>query len=288
MGDLPKINGKIGKKIPNRGEGRGWGEPRKIPTFSRFGQRPLDEIEPEFFFVSRGRQHLAPTRLQRAAWRLARRHLVGRGTPQKDVDSDYDPPQGGWRLHLCQEPDHPHLWITLRSRRLHLLWIWFRRFPRSCSLSQKVIASDQDRCTSKRDRLKFQFSRTILGTDVVTRKGTCHACYKTTFSRLTSGASGLTLWTVWCTCLTATLKMSKALILWGSCCVFCCHAIEDWRLFIPLNQIFSCFLPRWVAVASYDNSQSDIDVMFEYKYPHFFIVIAVDFHIPSFITHHSW
>ena len=115
-----------------------------------------------------------------------------------------------------------------------------------------------------------------------------HACYKTTFSRLTSGVSGLTLWTVWCTCLTATLKMSKALILWGSCWVFCRHAIEDWRLFIPLNPIFSCFLPRWVAVASYDNSQSDIDVMFEYKYPHFFIVIAVDFHIPSFITHHSW
>ena len=35
MGDLPKINGKIGKKFPNRGEGGGvptW----EIPTFSRF------------------------------------------------------------------------------------------------------------------------------------------------------------------------------------------------------------------------------------------------------------
>ena len=43
-GDLPKINGKIGKKFPNRGEG-GVPDLGKIPTFSRFffGQRPLLE-----------------------------------------------------------------------------------------------------------------------------------------------------------------------------------------------------------------------------------------------------
>ena len=35
MGDLPKINGKIGKKFPNRGEG-GVPDLGKIPTFSRF------------------------------------------------------------------------------------------------------------------------------------------------------------------------------------------------------------------------------------------------------------
>ena len=42
MGDLPKINGKIGKKLPNRGEGGGVPDLGKIPTFSRFffGQRP--------------------------------------------------------------------------------------------------------------------------------------------------------------------------------------------------------------------------------------------------------
>ena len=34
MGDLPKINGKIGKKFPNRGEGVP--DLGKIPTFSRF------------------------------------------------------------------------------------------------------------------------------------------------------------------------------------------------------------------------------------------------------------
>ena len=37
MGDLPKINGKIGKKFPNRGEGGGGAPPwGKIPTFSLF------------------------------------------------------------------------------------------------------------------------------------------------------------------------------------------------------------------------------------------------------------
>ena len=35
MWDLPKINGKIGKKFPNRGEG-GVPDLGKIPTFSRF------------------------------------------------------------------------------------------------------------------------------------------------------------------------------------------------------------------------------------------------------------
>ena len=40
MGDLPKINGKIGKKFPNRGEGVP--DLGKIPKFSRFffGRHP--------------------------------------------------------------------------------------------------------------------------------------------------------------------------------------------------------------------------------------------------------
>ena len=38
MGDLPKINGKIGKKFPNRGEGEGGGSPtwEKFPYFPVF------------------------------------------------------------------------------------------------------------------------------------------------------------------------------------------------------------------------------------------------------------
>ena len=99
---------------------------------------------------------------------------------------------------------------------------------------------------------------------------------------LCPGVFGLTLWTVWCTCLTVTPKMSKAII-WGSYWVYySLPYIWTFKKLIYNNlcenfitQFNSCtciFFSRWIPVASYDNSQSDIDVMFEYKYSHFFII----------------
>ena len=49
MGDLPKINGKIGKKFPNRGEG-GVPDLGKIPTFSRFFPADVSNAQHTFHF----------------------------------------------------------------------------------------------------------------------------------------------------------------------------------------------------------------------------------------------
>ena len=90
--------------------------------------------------------------------------------------------QGLRRWNRCEEPNHDHLWLTFRPRRLHLLWVWLAWFPRCSNAilewlwAERVVWFSYG-LTSKRDQFDCSFLLLIIyccKVRMITRKQGSH------------------------------------------------------------------------------------------------------------------